>query len=99
MGLRVCSSGHAPLTVMPIYDKKITKTNNNTFFFKPKSCLYDDPFISCMIGLEKCCMMSAYPQWLFHSDERAVAHVSLVDKSYLPATQYWWGIIISGFYY
>ena len=31
-----------------------------------------------MIGLEKCCITSAYLQWLCHSGERVVAHGSLV---------------------
>ena len=45
-GLKVCSNGHASLTVMPIYGKMmvIIKT---TFFFKTKNCSNDDPFISC----------------------------------------------------
>ena len=49
-GLRVCSSGHAPLTVTPIHGKImiIKKTPKNTFFFfKTKNCSNDDPFISC----------------------------------------------------
>ena len=33
-----------------------------------------------MIGLEKCCITSAYLQWLCHSGERAVAHGPLVNK-------------------
>ena len=31
-----------------------------------------------MTGLEKCCITSAYLQWLCHSGERAVARVPLV---------------------
>ena len=31
-----------------------------------------------MTGLEKCCITSAYLQWLFHSGERDVAHGPLV---------------------
>ena len=31
-----------------------------------------------MTGLEKCCITSAYLQWLFHSGERAVARGDLV---------------------
>ena len=31
-----------------------------------------------MIGLEKCCITSAYLQWLCHSGERVVAHGPLV---------------------
>ena len=40
MGLRVSLTGHMPLTVMPIYDKK--KKNKK----KNKNCSNDDPFIS-----------------------------------------------------
>ena len=45
-GFKVCSNGHAPLTVMPIYSKMmiIIKT---TFFFKTKNCSNNDAFISC----------------------------------------------------
>ena len=45
-GLKVCSNGHAPLTVMPIYGKMMIMIKN-TFFFKTKNCSNDDPFISC----------------------------------------------------
>ena len=54
MGLRVCSIGHAPLTVMPMYGKKIIKKKNT--FFKTKNCSNDDPFISCNDRMEKCCI-------------------------------------------
>ena len=48
MGLRVCSNGYAPLTIMPIYGEiMIIKNNNTFFFFKTKNCSNDDPFISC----------------------------------------------------
>ena len=33
-----------------------------------------------MIGLEKCCITSAYLQWLCHSGERTVARGPLVFK-------------------
>ena len=36
-----------------------------------------DPTV-VMIGLEKCCITSAYQQWLCHSGERAVARGPLV---------------------
>ena len=63
-GLKVCSNGHAPWTIMPIYDKK--KNNNKTFlFFKTKNSSNDDPFINDRI--EECCITSACLQWLFHS--------------------------------
>ena len=31
-----------------------------------------------MTGLEKCCITSAYLQWLFHSGEQDIAHGPLV---------------------
>ena len=46
----VCSNGHAPLIVLPIYSKimVIKKKKKITFFlFKTKNCSNDDPFISC----------------------------------------------------
>ena len=46
-GLRVCSNGHARLTVMPIYGKIMVIKNNTFFVFKTKNCSNDDPFISC----------------------------------------------------
>ena len=33
-----------------------------------------------MTGLEKCCITSAYLQWLCHSGEQPVAHGPLVSK-------------------
>ena len=45
-GLKVCSNGHTPLTVMPIYGKMML-IKKNTFFFKTKNCSNDDPFICC----------------------------------------------------
>ena len=44
------------------------------FFFKTKNCSNDDLFISCDDRIGKCCITSAYLQWLWHSGERAVAH-------------------------
>ena len=75
MWLIVCSNDHAPLTQAHI------------FFFKTKNCSYDDLFISlvAMIGLEKCCITSAYLQWLCHSGERAVASGSFVSLPELKA--------------
>ena len=35
-----------------------------------------------MIGLEKCCIISGYLQWLCHSGERAVAHGPLAFIRY-----------------
>ena len=64
---RVCSDDHAQLTGMPYI-----------FFFKIKNCLNDDLFISCDDRIGKCCITSAYLQWLCHSGERPVAHGPLV---------------------
>ena len=57
------------------------------FFIKTKSCSNDDLFISLvvMIGLEKCCITSAYLQWLCHSGERAMARGPLVSLPELKA--------------
>ena len=60
-GLRICSNGHASLTVLPIYGKIMTKKKKKKkktkkkdkkkqktfFFFKTKTFSNDDPFISC----------------------------------------------------
>ena len=67
MGLRVCSNGDPPLTVMPIYGKiMINKKNKQKkpFFLKTKNCSNDNPFINCNDRLK-----NAYLQWLFHSGE------------------------------
>ena len=40
-----------------------------------------------MTGLEKCCITSAYLQWLCHSGERPVARGPLVLR--LQYTKYW----------
>ena len=46
-GLRICSNGLTPLTVMPVCGKnKKTMKNTFFFFFKTKICSNDDPFIS-----------------------------------------------------
>ena len=70
--LRVCSNGHAPLTVMPIYGKTmmiiitiiITPTSS-----KPRPVQMMILSLVARTGLEKCCITSAYLQWLFHSSE------------------------------
>ena len=46
-GLRVCSNGHAPLTITPIYGEIMIIKENILFFFKTKNCSNDDPFNSC----------------------------------------------------
>ena len=73
MGLRVCSNGHTPLTVMPIYGKVmiIKKTHSSS---KPRTAQMMILSLVAVIALEKCCITSAYLQWHFHSGERAVAH-------------------------
>ena len=55
MGLKVCSNGHAPLTVMPIYGKMIIIITTTFFFIKTKNCS-----LVAMTGLEKCRITSAY---------------------------------------
>ena len=62
------------------------------FFFKIKNCLKDDLFIRCVDRIGKCCITSAYLQWLCHSGERPVARGPLVwkkngKKFLLPADQ------------
>ena len=47
-----------------------------------------------MTGLEKCCITSAYLQWLCHSGERPVARGPLVLIDYKPA-----GTSVTGEYY
>ena len=67
-GLRVCSNGQAPLTVLPIYGKImiiIKKTHSSSS--KPRTAQMVIFLLVAMTGLEKCCIASAYLQWLFHS--------------------------------
>ena len=42
-----------------------------------------------MIGLEKCCITSAYLQWLCHSDEQAVARGPLVFSPHYSIKYIW----------
>ena len=74
MWLIVYSNDYAPLTVRPIYSSSNLRTAQMMIFS-----------LVAMIGLEKCCITSAYLQWLCHSGERAVAHGPLV--SFNPADQ------------
>ena len=78
-GLRVCSNGHAPLTVLPIYGK-IMIIKKNTPSSKPRPTQMMILSLVAMTGLEKYCITSAYLQWLFHSGERAVARGPLVSE-------------------
>ena len=81
--LKVCSNGHAPLIVIPI-DGKITvirKTHSSSSKRSPAQMVILS--LVAMTGLEKCCIASAYLQWLFHSGEQAVAHGPFVKKEYL----------------
>ena len=78
-GLRVCSNGHAPLTVMPVYGKiMIIKETTYSSSSKPRPTQMMILSLVEMTGLEKCCITSAYLQWLFQSGERAMAHGPLV---------------------
>ena len=67
MWLIVYSNDYAPLTVRPIYSSSELRTAQMMIFS-----------LVAMIGLEKCCITSAYLQWLCHSGERVVAHGPLV---------------------
>ena len=72
------SNGHTPLTVMPIYDKIMIIKKINSSSSKTRTAQIMILSLVAMAGLEKCCITSAYLQWLFHSGERAVTHGSLV---------------------
>ena len=78
-GLRVCSDGHTPLTVMPIYGKImiIKKTHSSS----SKASIAQMIIFSLVAttGLEKCCITSAYLQWLFQSGERLLTCGPLVS--------------------
>ena len=67
MWLIVYSNDYTPLTVRPIYSSSKLRTAQMMIFS-----------LVAMIGLEKCCITSAYLQWLCHSGERVVAHGPLV---------------------
>ena len=76
MLLIVYSNDYAPLTpltVRPIYSSSKLRTAQMMIFS-----------LVVMIGLEKCCITSAYLQWLCHSGERAVALGSLIQKLLQP---------------
>ena len=78
MGLRVCSNGYAPLTVVPIYGKIMIIKKTHSSSAKPRPAHMIILSLVAMIGLVKCCITSAYLQWLFHSGERTVARGPLV---------------------
>ena len=67
MWLIVYSNDHAPLTVRPIYSSSKLRTVQMMIFS-----------LVVMIGLDKCCITSAYLQWLCHSGEQIVARGPLV---------------------
>ena len=67
MRLIVYSNDHAPLTVRPIYSSSKLRTAQMMIFS-----------LVAMIGLAKCCITSAYLQWLCHSGDRTVARGPLV---------------------
>ena len=60
MWLIVYSNDHAPLTVRPIYSSSKLRTVQMMIFS-----------LVAMIGLEKCCILSACLQWLCHPGEPA----------------------------
>ena len=69
-GLKVCSNGYTPLTVMPIYGKMmIIKKKAHSSSSKPRTAQMVILSFVAMTGLKKCCITSAYLQWLFHSGE------------------------------
>ena len=89
MWLVVYSNDPAPLTVRPIYSSKLGTAQMMIFS------------LVVIIGLEKCCITSAYLQWLCHSGERAVARGPLVHSasSHLtskPALRRWLFCSIKG---
>ena len=76
-GLRVCSWSHS--TDSHTHNDKIMIIKKYIFFFfKTKNCAEMILSLVAMIGLEKCCITSAYLHWLFHSGERGVACGPLV---------------------
>ena len=75
-----------------VYMYKIMILQKPLSQFSPK--FHIDPTV-VMIGLEKCCITSAYQQWLCHSDERARARGPLVFKLVVQThkendTKWWW---------
>ena len=68
-----CTNDHAPLTVRPIYSCSKLRTAQMMIFS-----------LVAMIGLEKCCITSAYLHWLCHSGERALARGPLVRVRHIP---------------
>ena len=67
----VYSNDHAPLTVRPIYSSSKLRTAQMMIFS-----------LVAMIRLEKCCITSAYLQWLCHSGEQDVAYGPLVYSEF-----------------
>ena len=65
------------MTVMPIYGKMMIRKKTHSSS-KPRTAQMMILSLDAMTGLEKCCITSAYLQWLFHSGERAVARGPLV---------------------
>ena len=62
------------MTVRPIYSSSKLRTAQMMIF----SLVAMIGLKTCCIRLEKCCITSAYLQWLCHSGERAVAGGPLV---------------------
>ena len=63
---------------MTIYDKILIIQKKHSSSLKPRTVQNMLLSLVEMTGLEKCCITSAYLQWLFHLGERAVAHGVLV---------------------
>ena len=79
MGLSICSNGHTSLTVMPIYGKMMMIKKKHTHSSsKPRTAQMMILSLVAMTGLEKCCITSAYLQWLFYSGERTMARRPLI---------------------
>ena len=80
-GLWVWSNGHTPLTVTPIYGKK-KNNNKKNILIQNQELLKMILSLVTVTGLAECCITSAYLQWIFHSDEWAVALETLVPHSF-----------------
>ena len=59
-------------------------TKNTFFCFKTETTQMLILSLAAMTGLEKCCITSAYLQWLFHSGERVMAHGPFVSSAPPP---------------
>ena len=80
MRLKVCSNGHASFTVMPMYGKKVIIIITHSSYTNPRTAQVF--ILSSVARLEKCCITTAYLQWLFHSVERALSDTFLYFVCY-----------------